>query len=76
MDEIITKLQKEYNLVQTVVNDFDRYMEKVTAVWKSLEEKGNIPADKSSYVINKSYFYSNLFIGLCWQISSPAKYRE
>jgi len=50
---MITKLQKEYNLVQTVVSEFEKYMEKVVAVWKNLEDKGTIPADKHSHVITR-----------------------
>jgi len=66
VDETITKLQKEYNLVQTVVSDFDKYMEKVVSVWKGLEEKGTTPAEKQSYVKNKKKSFHVNFKGFCW----------
>lgn len=50
MEEIVAKLQKEYNLVDSVVNDFEKYMKQVAVVMKDLTEKGAVPADKGAYV--------------------------
>ena len=50
VDDIVTKLQKEYNLTESVVNDFERYMNNVAVVIKGLQEKGTVPTDKQSYV--------------------------
>ncbi len=47
---MINKLQKEYNLVETVVNDFDRYMREVAIICKGLQEKAHLPSDKQNHV--------------------------
>lgn len=50
MDDIVGKLQKEYNLIDAVVSDFERYIKEVSIVLKGLQEKGAVPADKANYV--------------------------
>ena len=47
---MVTKLQKEHNLLDTVVQDFERYIREVKIVIKGLKEKGSVPTDKQAYV--------------------------
>ena len=50
MEEVVSKLQKEHNLLDTVVQDFEKYIREVKVVLKGLKEKGSVPADKQAYV--------------------------
>lgn len=53
LDEIVAKYQKDYNLVDTVVLDFEKYMKEVGAAYNSLMAKNQTIADKYTQVKRK-----------------------
>jgi hypothetical protein len=50
LDEIVGKYQKDYNLVDTVVLDFEKYMKEMAASYNNMVAKNQAITDKANQV--------------------------
>jgi hypothetical protein len=51
VDDIVAKYQKEYNLIESVVDDFEKYMKEFSIAFERLQSKNQLPENIGTHVI-------------------------
>lgn len=58
LDDIVAKYQKEYNLIESVVDDFEKYMKEFSIAFERLQSKNQLPENIGTHCFVGRYTHS------------------